>query len=1316
MVRNLLRSLCVVAAALGMCLAGWAQVNNTGTLAGSVLDSSHAAIPGATIKVMGIGTGIRLQAQSGADGHYSIANVAPGTYIVTVAKTGFQTGTYQEVTVAANQTYTLNSTLQVGSQATTITVEAGQSVIQTQETSVGTSITGKVITDLPTASSDSALYGLAMTDPAIQTMGAPRQSSAEGLPGGAVNITIDGISAQWESGKSGDPLFTMITPNTSDTSEFNVIGAAGAANQTGDGSVQINYTSKRGTDSFHGSVFDYFRNDALNSNYYFNNLAGQPRPVMRFNQWGYSIGGPIWKNKLYFFTDLTRFSQPEGQVSTATMLNADAQKGLFDYTPTTMPASATPNAWTTCSASTGTCQANLYQMAAAYNSANAGNAPINEDPFVATMLNAVAKLAPGETLTTPPSTYQQAMAFPLSGSNLQENPDLRLDYNINDKNSLEFDWHLSRLIINPDDLNGGGSTYPVAPFAAEQFGYAADRAIWAGAWRWQVAPTMNNELRVGFQNSPSIFGYQQSAALYPLIQTNLGAIRMQPVTPSEVTNPYLGYSPTAEWDNVYQLIDNLAWVRGNHNMTFGMTATRARYSEQDNGNVVASVNLGWNGNEPMSSFFNTTNLPGIGTSDLGAAQDIYGLLTGNVTGYSGSVAFDPGKRQFVTGIPEVQQMHQTDLGFFGTDSWRLRPNLTVNYGLRWQYEGVPVDDYNEYFVVNGGPDAVYGISGAGNLFKPGTMTGATPSFTNDLSTKWYNNWYKGFAPSLGIAWQPQGGWLFGNSGDTVLRAGYSVSYSREGLENFQFVAGSNPGYTGQQFANAAPTANAAVGQYQAGSVQIGNNLASLPLVQSPTSFSSSFPINPAASSGNYVNVFDPNLHMPYVESWTAGIQRQLGAHTAVEVRYVGNHGVGLYQQLNMNEVNIFENGFLKEFNNAVGNLNACMAQTTGANCAANPSFADLGLPGQVALPIMTAAFNAPGKATAANSQQASGFSNGPFITDLQTGQAGAMATSLATTYGYWQDFSGNGYPSNEFMVNPDAQGGAYYLRNGLQSTYNGLIFIVRRRPLSGLTLNASYTLSHSLTDDWQRSGENYTDEVTLRDPGMMKGPAPFDIRDAFKFYSLWELPFGRGQRWGGSASGWENTLIGGWNFDTNILLQSGRPGLLTGGYETFNNEDAGVTLTGMSQQDLQSQLGVYKTASPAPGAVWYFPQNLLGPKGHSTNTSILSACGTAGAMCQRMFIYDAPFFMPDLSLVKNTQITERVGSQIQVQFLDAFNNANFFWTGSASTFGTAGRGLQSPSFGRITHAYQAVDSTSDHGGRTYSAGLREPPERYLHGS
>lgn len=1289
----------IVALAIGLgAVAAIAQVNPTGTLTGTITDASHAVVPGAVVQVASATTGLKLQTVTGANGHYSIGNVPPGTYTVAVTAKGFQTAEFQAVTLAANQVYSLNAVLKVGEVSSSVTVEAGQQVLETQQTAISTTISGPTISQLPSASSSSALYSLTQTDPAIQTMGAPRQSSAEGLPGGAINITIDGISAQWELGKSGDPIFTMITPNVSDTAEFDLTSAAGSAAQSGEGAVQISFISQRGTNQWHGGVWDYFRNDALNANYYFNNLSGQRRPVMRYNQWGFNLGGPILKNKLFFYFDISLFGQPEGSVQNSTILTPAAASGLFTYTPSTMPGSASPNSWTTCDAAAKTCTANLLAMAQNFGQ------PSTIDPFIGQTLATMGKAASasGVTVGTPPSPYQQLLAFPLSGKNQQQNPDFRLDYNLSQNHSLEFDYHLSRLVIFPDDLNGGGYTYPVAPFNTNQYGYAADRAIWAWAWRWTLGPTQSNELRFGFQNSPESFNYNETAAIYPTIATNLGSLRMRPVMPGEVTDPWLGYGPFQDWDNINQLTDNFAWMKGNHNLAFGFTLSRARYQDVSSGNVVASVNLGLSGFEPIEQDLNSTNLPGITAGDLSAAGDVYGLLTGNVTGYSTSVAFDPTKRQFVTGIPGRDQYHQTDLGFYGADSWRARPNFTVNYGLRWQYEGVPVDDLNEYFIPDGGVAAAYGVSGAGNLFKPGTMTGSVPTFSNDQGKTWYNNWYKGFAPSLGFAWQPQidAGWwkaLFGDPGQSVIRAGYSIAYSREGLENWNSIAASNPGYFGQQFANAAPAAaNQPAGLYNAGSIQI-NNMNIPAVTQVPAAFQPNITLNPL-SSVNFLNVIDPHLHMPYVQSWTFGLQRSLGPRTALEVRYVGNHAAGLWQQQNLNEVNIFENGFLNEFKNAEGNLAACMADAT---CSQNPSFADLGLANQVPLPIFTAAFNGPGSDAAnASTQQAAGFTNGGTITQLQNGQAGSAASTLATTYNYWQNLIAAGYPKNFFTVNPDAIGGSYYLHNALQSTYNALVVAVRRRPLHGLTLNASYTWSKSLTNDWQRNGANYVDNTTLRDLANDKGPAPFDIRNAFKFYSLWELPVGHGQRWL-NTSGLANTLLGGWSFDSNILLQSGRPGLLTGGLGgTFDQYDGGVILHGMSQQQLQNQLKVYKTSSPAPGAVWYFPQSMLGANGRFTNTSVLEACNTPGALCQRMFIYDPPLFIPNFSFVKHTQITERINSEIQVQFLDAFNNANFFWTGSAQTFGTAGRSLQSGVFGRITHAYQAVDSTSDYGGRT----------------
>ena len=145
--------------------------------------------------------------------------------------------------------------------------------------------------------------------------------------------------------------------------------------------------------------------------------------------------------------------------------------------------------------------------------------------------------------------------------------------------------------------------------------------------------------------------------------------------------------------------------------------------------------------------------------------------------------------------------------------------------------------------------------------------------------------------------------------------------------------------------------------------------------------------------------------------------------------------------------------------------------------------------------------------------------------------------------------------------------------------------------------NANYTFSKGLTDAWQRSGVNAFSFSTLRNPGLDKGPSPYDIRDAFKVDAVWQLPFGPGHRWT-TRNSFINRVIGGWQFNSFTRWQTGRPTLLVGGLGgTVNQYDGGVTLNGMSASQLQSQLGVYMTATPSPGAVWYFPQTLLGAQG-----------------------------------------------------------------------------------------------------------------------
>lgn len=1275
-----------------------AQTNPTGSLTGTVLDTSNAVITGATIQLTEVNTGTQFQTESGADGHFSIGNLPPGTYSVKVSRQGFETGAFERVQIVVNETYDLKAMLRVGAPSTTVTVEAGEQVLQTTQTEIGNTIAGPVITEAP-ADSNTALWGATMMSPAIQTIGGPRQSSAEGLPGGAVNVTFDGISAQWQPGKSGDPLFTMIYTTIDDVREVNVSEAATTAGNSGEGAVQINMVSSRGTNEFHGGAWEYFRNDDLNSNYYFNNLAGSPRPRIRYDQYGFKLGGPILKDKLFVFGDIDWLHRPAASVQTRTLLNAQAATGLYTYPVTSIPA-ALP-AWVTCNNGALTCTANVMQMAGSFGATSTIDSVIGQGITASQQ----ALTAPGDHSLGPLGLNQEQFTFNSPGTYSQQMPDFRLDWNITHNHSFEFDYHLTRFVLGTDILNGQGITYPVAPFNTNQGGYKADRMIYAWAWRWNLSSTKSNEVRFGFQASPESFAGDINPTVYPVMTTNLGSIHIQPVFPSVgfMTNPWLTTSPTTDNPGVGQLSDNFVWAKGNHNMAYGFQLTRALYHDSNSAPAYAQVTIGLASTDPMSVNFNNTTLPGAGATDLANAAQFYGLLAGRVTNYAGSVALDPSSRQFVTGHNITDRYHQSDLGIYASDSWRFRPNLTFNYGLRWQYEGVPVDDLNEYFNLQGGEAGLYGISGPGNLFKPGTTAGAVPTYVLDNGKAWYNNWYKGFAPSVGVAWQPTFGtgvWqkIFGSAGATVLRGGYSIAYSREGTQNW--AGTNNPGFTGAQFTTAVSPGTAGPGEFDAGSLQLQTlNIQSLE--QNPASFQTSNPINPAA--GNAVYASDPNLHMPYIQSWSFGIQRQITPDMAFEVRYVGNHGVGLWETVNLDEANIFENGFLTEFNNAVNNLSICNAAPA---CAAAPTFADTGLPGQTALPIFTSAFT--GSKT--GSQSDPNFSSGTFLTPLQTGAAGGAASTL-TGLSFWQNLVAAGYPSNFWQVNPDATGGAYLTRNGFQSTYNALVLDLRRRPSHGLEFDVNYTWSHGLTDDWQRNGNNATDAFTsLRLPtNSMKGPSPYDLRSVIKTYSVYNLPFGEGHRLA-FQSGLANRLISGWAFNAVNRWQTGRPAILFGGYDTFNQNDGGVIIPG-GLGALQSSLGVYKIAptSTTQGSVWYFPQSALGPGGQYTNPQVLASCNTPGAFCQRAFVYGPQFFRADWSIEKKTRITERVGTELRFEFLNAFNNANFLWgdaynspgySAGASFFSTVSGNLTNPAFGRIFTAYTDEDSSDDYGGRT----------------
>jgi len=1350
-VKRVVSLLCLFALCLFMGFSAMAQSEN-GSIIGTVLDPDGKAVVGATVTVTDVTTNQTLPPTKTTDGgKFAVNDLPPGHYRVTVAMANFKTSISDDVEVIMHRTFELPIKLEVGQTTVNVEVTIGQQSMETQNTSTQQTITGRSITNLPLVSRSALM--LAVLDPGAQSVGGPRNSTFEGLPKGAINITFDGINAQCNLLKSSDGFFSINDPRIDDVEEFGITTSGNDPSKSGGGAVQMSYVSKRGGNQFHGGVWEYNRNTDFDSNYYFNNAQGLPRQVLQLNDFGYKIGGPIFKDKLFFFTDFDFFQFPQSLAVTRTIWNSQAALGNFTYIPTSTPTAAQLAAapWVSCPVGTGTCVVDLLGP-----NGLAAKGPV---PGLASTINSViapinsaiqsAATAPGVTVSaTAPSPYTTAINYNAKTLGTNRFPDLRLDYNLTKHHSLEFDYHYSHYDATPDVLNNVEATFPVAPFNTSQGSQLSNRNLFVVAERWTIGSNMSNEIRLGIQSSPVNFGLGVNNGLFPSVATNQAPAGIPTLYAlSGVSQVFLNQSNTQGRNAaVGEMHETFGWTHGAHQITFGADATQIHYT--DFFQTSPSVGFGISTVDPAIGDFTTTGasptLPNLNTAlaDLGNVEGLYASLTGRVTSYNAVVNLNQTTRQFQAGVPRLDRVGQLELGFYAQDSWRVRPNLTFNYGLRWEFYGPPYDKNNMYDML-ANPNQIWGISGPGNLFAPGSTAGiATPEFVNDTGKTWYHNYYKAFAPSVGLAYQPN--WdnslarhIFGAAGKTVLRAGYSIAYDNEGINAFFGVAEDNPGFNGSQTSTAASTNNLANGQFQAGSFILGQPTPLNFVAQTPQTFGAPFAANGALGQQEFS--IDPHLKPPMVESWNAGVQRELSSNMVLEIRYQANHGVGLSGLFNIDEVNIFENGFLNEFNNAANNLSTCtsnaaacvaaekdtglLAQTStattpisdfanlfaaataacaGATPPASCATSIAALSGQVAVPVLTAAFT--GSKT--GSQTASSFfTNSTFITDINNHGAGSLASSLGTGVTGFSTFTANmvaaGFPLNYFVVNPAASSGAFAYANAYQSTFNALIVDLRHRPSHGLQFDVNYTFSKSLTNYDANSSIVNSSFTTLRNLNYSKGPAPFQAAHQIKGQLVYQLPFGPGHKWS-SSNGVVNRIIGGWEADDVTRFQTGQPVLVTDGTtggNTFNNNGAGINLVGLTASQIQSMFVTNKTA--LVGAVTYLPTSLL--TGNNANLSIFQPCNVAGTLCGRPFFTGPSFFRTDLSVVKTTKITERVNFEMRAELLNAFNDADFYW---ACAVGTSPCSISTSStrFGQMgsnstNGAYSDINTTFDPGGR-----------------
>jgi hypothetical protein len=1215
----------------------------TGSLTGVVTDPQGAIVAGATVTLTNRETRVDTRTTSNDQGEFVFPQVPPGTYTVAVEATNFKKALATDLIIQVGTASRTTIVLEVGSVTEQVTVTATQDIVNSTTPTLTSVINTRQVQDLPLPARNP--LDLAGLQPGVAVTGTNnRDSSISGLRQTSVNLTQDGINAMDNFVKTSS-LFAISAPSLNSTSEFSITTGTNDSG-SGRGVAQVRLVTRGGTNDFHGDVFYQNINDYFQANNFFNNLTGVPRTRQNQHFFGFDVGGPmflprfgeggpaIWngKDKAFWFFSYEGFRENFSVTRNRTVLTDLARAGQFRYT-----------------GSNGQTQT--------VNLLNIGNPSFTLlNPVTLAQINAMP--LPNNTLVGD-SFNTAGFRYNVTGTDPSDKYVFRYDHVIVENSKFgshkaEFVFNKAKFLLTPDTFNA-----LEAPFPGGIDGFqSSTRWLITGALH-STFGNVTNEARYGRQWAP--VGFLRKAAPAGPFFTTFASV-------TNFDNTFMSQGRTT---TVNQFIDNLAMPKGNHTIRAGADFQQVFADTFNDAGIEPNITLGSNSrndNGIIASDFPLLPSGATGSAIVTRAQNVYADLVGLLASAQATLNVTSPTSGFVPGATRSRIFKQRDLALYAQDQWRARSNLSLNFGMRWDYQGVPTIP-NGLAIQVTNPQDIFGITGsADNLFHPNAPAGAAPAkatldfVSGDTGKGLYNNDWNNWAPFFGFAYSPdfKSGFLakvFGPTGTSSFRGGYSISYLHDGFTTISNALGTgttNPGLI-QTAANTTP---------QGVLSSSGVPLPTVPFVM-PVTDRQNFLANP----NNALWAIDPNLSIPYVQQWSFGYEREIARDTAIEVRYVANHGTKVWRANNFNEINIFENGFLNEFKNAQKNLAARGGSSFAPGCATC-----------VPLPIFDKFF--------AGLASSSGYTNATFISNLNQNNVGTMANSLAfsTTYRPNRENPANGIPANFFVANPNAAG-ITLLTNDSMSNYNALQVEVRRRFSGGLQFNADYTFSKALTDARDALGNNQSDLTsfrTLRNKHLDYARSNQDQTHRFVFNSIYDLPVGSGRRYLSSTNAVVDRLIGGWTVGSIVTWQ-GRPPVFVASNRTtvnnFNSANNPADLVGMSFEEFKKHIGIFRT----PTGIYFIDPAILNIVTNPTTGAFVSSQikpGILAAPAPGVFgnfpinsINGPTYFNIDASLVKRIPITERVKGELKATFLNILNNPNFVY---------ATQNFDSTSFGRIT--------------------------------
>jgi hypothetical protein len=1244
-------------------LAVSAQVtSSTSSVTGVVTDPNGAVIAGATVTLTDTRTSKEVTTTTDDQGVYRFAQVQPGQgYTINVTAGGFQTLTLTDVALRVGNVETHNVQLTAGvvSEAVTVTA-ANEATLNTTDASIGNAIETRRMIDLPVQfrGSPAALLGLqpGVVGNNVGTNATNRVGSVTGARADQGNITVDGIDANDVT--TGQAFITTGNAPLDAIQEFRTVSVNPGAAEGRSSGGQIEIVTKSGTNEFHGSLREFNRTAATAANTFFNNRAGIRRPQLTRNQFGGSVGGPVYfprfgeggprlfegRDKLFFFFDFEGRRDAQGVTNLRIVPLPHFRQGGVAFLNNAAGCPTNARFTTRPECITVLTPAQVAALDPQHVGANqALLALINDRYPLPNDLSAGNGINTGGFRFNSPSR--------LSSNNYTT----RVDYNVTANQRMFGRLSLSRGTTT-DITNTVAQQFPQDPESGLQI--VKDYVLVFGH-NWVATPSVVNQATFGLSRS----GFLTPTPFAPTSPNLFGSPDPTGGTFGQLSAPFPRISGQARYVPVPTLRDDLSWTRGSHAMQFG-GSFKPIHQKSTQLNDYNTVGIGLGGNlSGLNASLRPSNI-GAGTTRSGNFDTAFAFLLGRVASVQTVFNYDPSGNALPLASGKTRDYRYDEWEFYGQDSWKARDDLTISYGVRWHYYPAPYEVNGAQSVQNVEADfdtifnrrvanAAAGIAGADSV----------PLLTYDLGGKannarpFYNPDWNNFGPRLGFAYNPSFkdgflGLLFGDR-RMVVRGGGSVLYDRPGggisflQDQFTFL-----------FANQATT--------NFGDGNPNNSLlndprftgvASLPVQNAAPAVTRPFTpfVQNGVPNGTAVNGFnyaiDPNFRIPYSLQYSFGFQREVPGNFLLDVSYVGRQGRKLFALADVSQILDFKDPASGQF--MIAAMNALQDELhSGAHITPQPWFENQVNAARAArglTPCLTRFGVSCTDVVAAN------FGDLVAIGDTaDTVQALYASGLLRPNVGLGSQFGTNGY-----------------VKNFGSSTYNGMLVSLRKRFSQGFQFDANYTWSHSIDNQSTvanvgTSGGLICDARNLR---VCRGNSDFDIRHLFNVNGVWDIPVGRGRFFAGGAPGWVNAIIGGWTLTGIFTARSGLPfSLATSSWPTSYIFDGNNGVPAVTDGD-PAALRVSIHDAPG-GTVQFFadPEAALAAVRYPRH----------GEPGNRNALRGPGFWNLDTALLKNFRLPWSETQRLQIRW-EAYNALNHHSYALPSSLD-----IGSPSFGQVT--------------------------------